>query len=412
MAKPTPGKTYTVIAGDTLSKIASRAYGNSARWPVIWQANQTRLKSNDPDLILPAETILIPFLAEFQTTADRASTDPQELVISIGGKRIIYQAANVIRTMDTLADMWKLDMPWVPGADPALDELIKPFAYAPAEVRIGGKLLVKGACYTTSPTVTKEGTRLNLKGYSETVDMIDSHLRPGYEKNGMTLKQIAEDIVRAYGIKAVFDVDPGGPFDRVTAGETETEFKFLAKLARQRGMLVTSTPAGDLLFTEANTTAKPVGTLEEGQFPVQNFAGLFDGRKRWSEIRAITKGPFGNSDAVSKDTNNKRSRFKTIIADENTAGNIEDAAKWERSRMLADALTMPIPVKGFLDPAGNLWRENTLVTLKSPSLFVPDGFLFLIRRVQFKITNSGWSAILHLVPPQVYTKEEVVEPWA
>ena len=52
------------------------------------------------------------------------------------------------------------------------------------------------------------------------------------------------------------------------------------------------------------------------------------------------------------------------------------------------------------------------MTLESPSLFVPDGFDFLIRSVEYLFSESGVTANLELVPPQVYSGEAITEPWA
>ena len=51
-------KTYTVVAGDTLSKIAKREYGDAAKWHRIYEANKDSIKN--PDLIYPGQTFKIP----------------------------------------------------------------------------------------------------------------------------------------------------------------------------------------------------------------------------------------------------------------------------------------------------------------------------------------------------------------
>jgi len=51
-------KTYTVVAGDTLSKIAKSQYGDAAKYPKIFEANKPMLK--DPDKIYPGQVLRIP----------------------------------------------------------------------------------------------------------------------------------------------------------------------------------------------------------------------------------------------------------------------------------------------------------------------------------------------------------------
>ena|SRR5690349_12568021 len=51
-------RSYTVVAGDTLSKIAKREYGDASKWHRIYEANKDTIKN--PDLIYPGQTFKIP----------------------------------------------------------------------------------------------------------------------------------------------------------------------------------------------------------------------------------------------------------------------------------------------------------------------------------------------------------------
>jgi nucleoid-associated protein YgaU len=49
---------YTVVSGDTLSKIAKSHYGDAMKYPVIFEANKPML--TDPDKIYPGQVLRIP----------------------------------------------------------------------------------------------------------------------------------------------------------------------------------------------------------------------------------------------------------------------------------------------------------------------------------------------------------------
>jgi len=51
-------RTYTVVAGDTLSAIAEREYGAANRWKAIFEANRDQL--DDPDRIQPGQVLTLP----------------------------------------------------------------------------------------------------------------------------------------------------------------------------------------------------------------------------------------------------------------------------------------------------------------------------------------------------------------
>lgn len=56
-------QTYTVVGGDTLSKIAKRIYGDAGKWKHIWEVNKSQIKN--PDLIQVGQVLTIPdFAAE------------------------------------------------------------------------------------------------------------------------------------------------------------------------------------------------------------------------------------------------------------------------------------------------------------------------------------------------------------
>jgi nucleoid-associated protein YgaU len=57
--KPEPESVfYTVVKGDTLSKIAKAQYGDPMKYPMIFEANRPMLE--DPDKIYPGQVLRIP----------------------------------------------------------------------------------------------------------------------------------------------------------------------------------------------------------------------------------------------------------------------------------------------------------------------------------------------------------------
>ena len=57
-AAASSGKTYTVKAGDTLSKIAKDHLGNANAYMKIYEANRDQL--SNPDLIKPGQVLTLP----------------------------------------------------------------------------------------------------------------------------------------------------------------------------------------------------------------------------------------------------------------------------------------------------------------------------------------------------------------
>jgi nucleoid-associated protein YgaU len=55
---PTAARTYVVVSGDSLSRIAKQQYGDANKWPRIYEANRNIIKN--PDLIYPGQVLRIP----------------------------------------------------------------------------------------------------------------------------------------------------------------------------------------------------------------------------------------------------------------------------------------------------------------------------------------------------------------
>jgi nucleoid-associated protein YgaU len=60
-AEAPEAKYYTVVKGDSLSKIAKAQYGDAKKYPVIFEANKPML--TDPDKIYPGQVLRIPPVA-------------------------------------------------------------------------------------------------------------------------------------------------------------------------------------------------------------------------------------------------------------------------------------------------------------------------------------------------------------
>lgn len=61
--EPEPEFTfYTIVSGDSLSKIAKKYYGNANKWNVLFEENKEIIQN--PDLIYPGQVIRVPKSAD------------------------------------------------------------------------------------------------------------------------------------------------------------------------------------------------------------------------------------------------------------------------------------------------------------------------------------------------------------
>ncbi len=399
MSKPTAGQQYTVETGDTIERIAAIAYGDPSRSRDILNANQTNILIPGLILNLPPDDRTVPLISS------------DGLVLLLDGLEILTESFRFFESIETIAYGWTATIAWTPDEKPELDKRIRPYSYTPAQVFLDRQLLGTGRLYVTAPSLVGR-QECSLEFWSLTADFVDSSLKPPYEENEVTLKQRAETLAKTFSLKVISDLEQDGIFDRVTAEPDDTSGSHLLSLAKQRGVLVSSTENGDLSLSIPKLTGVPVATIEEGVEGVTGFTASYDGRSRFSDYRVIGETPFDEpNNAVSKDKGVNVTRFKTKTVGETTQGEMKKAADFEKTKFLADALTIPISVRGFKRENGQRWKKGEYVTLISPTLFIKNGFLMLIKSVEFLSNSSGETSTLTLVPPSVYSGDVIEEPW-
>jgi prophage tail gpP-like protein len=417
MPKPIPGKPYTIVSGDTLSGIATRAYGIPSKSRDIYAANETVLKSGDPDLIFPGEVIWVPPDASLEKVKNEtvreknlSGKEPNEFTLLIDDVEFPVDSGRVLRTVDTMADGWTASIAFDTDDQDFVNKL-KPYGYQKAEVFLGGKRVITGRLYGIQPSLSKDRRGLNLEGWSYTADLIDSVTKPPYQISKTTLEQRAKGLIEPEGLNVVFESENDGQFNRIKVDKTETISEHLKRLAFQRGILVSSTVFGEPLFYDPATSGS-VGTLVEGEATFDSIQTKFDGRQRWNSYTAYGSGPKKNRKSTAKDDNVPLARKTAFIANDTTDGDIKTAAEFKRNQAIADSLTIDLPVGDWYAPNGELWEVNTLVTVISPTLFLPNGFDFLIRSIEYSLQSDSVSAVLKIVPPSVFTRGDIIDPWS
>jgi prophage tail gpP-like protein len=109
----------------------------------------------------------------------------------------------------------------------------------------------KGTLLTPDPELSAGAKEITLQGYPLCGVLNDCTIPLAQypaEYNGLNIKEIAEPIADAYGIKVIFDGDTGGAFTEVAVEPTEKVLEFLVKLSKQRKLLFTNDEQGRLVF--------------------------------------------------------------------------------------------------------------------------------------------------------------------
>jgi prophage tail gpP-like protein len=446
----TPGHFYVIkgdgpgpLKDDSLSRIAAIAYGDGKLWrKTLWKANKGIARDwKNPDTgqyelnpnysFWPGDVIFVPgdpideVREEQREDLEEKLPDAKDgtIVVIIDGNRVPVATGSVLLSADTAADGWAITTAF--NKDNQLHrELFKPYAYHPAECYLEGDLVIRGKCYKTRTSLSLQGGRaVELGGWGYPADVIDSMVSSPLERSNVTLEERARELCEPLGVDVVYEAfieTPSGQekddekFDRVTAEKTQTRLEHMRELADQRGLQISSTNQGKLLIYRPAENLSPVYVIEEGKPPFGDLNVTYDGRERFHSVTVTSQSPGKNSEtATATDSAVPQSRFITISADDTQRGGLQKAAEWELSKQFRDAMTFEIVANGWKIPGkSERWSPNTIVTVISPTAFIANGFDFFIKNVEYKQEAEKRTAILTLVPPQVFTGEPIPDLWS
>ena len=344
------------------------------------------------------------------------SQSADETAVIIDGRRVEqFWGEKVMLAIDTVGNGFSFSAPFYPDTKQYRD-IFRPFSYHECRVYIGGKLQINGRIEKVTPAVASDSVSVTVQGRSRTAAIVDCCFTSAETKEfaGADLQEIATAVCAPFGFSVEFPDGAGAKFSRAGVRSPATrKFEFLQRLARQRGLLMSQTPEGNLLFRKPNVTGKPVAELHEGSQGLMMSGASFDGSKRFSDYEVYGQEPGRNDNyAAVNDPSIKVFRPRGINANDTNQGNIETAARWALSSDIANSISISVGYEGWLRPDGELWQENELILLYAPSIMIYKPMPMLIKSVSFSSRKDSKTTELGLCLPAAYTGEiPEVFPW-
>lgn len=335
-----------------------------------------------------------------------------ETGITVGGKTFTgWTSVSVTRSMEQLAHSFELEFveAWTEQS-----QAIPILEGDACEVSLSDEQSVVNG-YVSESNFDQDATshRMTVTGGSKTIDLVECSaiyaLGKGQWRN-KSLSLIAADLCQPFGITVSVKTDIGSAFRRFSINDGESVFETLERAARLRGVLLTTSGAGELVITRAGT--KKVRTaLQRG---VNIIAGSRRGSHQNRFSQYIVKGQvsgdsdiFGDTTVTPKSTSldSAVSRYRPLIiaAEGQEFGTaLQKRADWERNVRAGRSQRLTYTVDGWEHDDG-LWEPNTLVKVIDPTFRV-SAELLLISVVNNKNEN-GTNSILELVDPKTMSIE-------
>ncbi len=336
----------------------------------------------------------------------------ERVELAIGGKLYAgWTDVRVTRAVDAMSGAFSLTLSC--KDDPA-GQLLEVAPDDRCQLRIGGEVVIDGWVDAVSPSIDAGSHGIQIEGRDKTGDLADCSAvhKPGSWSKAK-VEQIAAELARPFDVTVTAKASTGAAIRSFALQQGETVAAALERLLRFRGLIAVPTASGDLEITTPEAGA-PVATLELG-VNIKSANGRHDHRERYSDY--IVKGQARGDDerhgktvsqirGEARDVGVRRYRPLLVMAEEQSDGqSAQVRAKFEAGVRAGRSRGADIVVAGWRTaPGGALWRPNSRVRVKCPSVKIADEVMLIAAVTFSKNDGDGTTATITVAPPEAFAQ--------
>jgi len=237
------------------------------------------------------------------------------------------------------------------------------------------------------------------------------------QSNELTLKNIATQYLKPFGIK--FVIDPSveelmnQEYEETSATRGQSLKSYLSELASQKNIVVSNDKYGRVLFTRPLASQKPICHFKAGETKWHGMTLSFDGQAMHSKIFVVNQ-----ADIDDTDTGEGRGivnpfvpivyRPKTIVMNSDRLDNIDLSPDGKGSPAERNALSQEL--KNFTlsirldrwDVNGKIIRPGDIVSVTNPRVYMFKKTNWFVEEVALTGDANELLANLKCVLPSVY----------
>lgn len=287
-------------------------------------------------------------------------------------------------------------------------------------VLLNGQAVITGFIDNTALSFDDNSRTITVSGRDKTADLVDCSVDlPQSQYNGIRIDDFARLVCAKFGVRVVAGFAPGPTIENVAVQQGETAFEILDRVARKRGLLLTTDGLGALVMTRPGSERARTALIL-GENLLAGSAAL-DMTQRFSEYKVKAQGFWATLQETQPDTDfvslatakdSSVPRYRPLVIQGESAMSGADAAtraQWEAKIRAARSEQVSVTVQGWTQSDGSLWRPNQIVRVRAPWLGI-DGER-LISEVSYQLSENGPTvAVISLDRKDAFVPEPVVKP--
>ncbi len=293
------------------------------------------------------------------------------------------------------------------------ERLFQPGHNHQVDVEHNGELLLRGFMLNHGFSNASQKGLTSVSGYSLCGVLEDSsipvELYP-LQSNDKTLREIANHLISKFNFSLVVDSSVAARvdtrYDISTAAEGQSMKSYLSELCSQRDVIMSHTPEGNLLMTQAKTRQTPIYHFE-GDVVGTSMGLSVKGQKMHSHITVMKQASItgGNAGEVTIRNPFVPFTYRPLVKTQ-TSGDDTDTAEAARNILAKELknIVLTITTKTW-EIDGKVIKPNSIITVRNPELYLYNTNKWFVESVALTGNESETTAVLTCVRPEVYNKD-------
>lgn len=295
-------------------------------------------------------------------------------------------------------------------------ELSVPGHFHTAKIDFNGQRLLTGTILSNSTVDDTKKSLINLSGYSLPGIFEDCSIPPDLyplQSDGLTLREIATKITNRFGIGLVVSSSVASEMDKVIGTtdikETQKVKQYLSQLTSQRNIILTHDENGNLVFTRANTTGKPILNFDRDKsgIPFLKMTTKYNGQGMHSDITAMKQADKDGGNAGESTVKNPYVPFvfRPLVVTQ-SSGDDNDTEKVAKMAVSAELKNFTLTIEmDRWEVNGKVIMPNNTIIVKNPKAQIYTATKFFIESVKLSGDQKTEKATLNCVLPEVFNNQ-------
>ena len=286
--------------------------------------------------------------------------------------------------------------------------------FHPITVEHNDELLVSGILLSETFRHSSVKELTSLGGYSFPGVLEDCQIPTSsypLQSDGLSLREIAQKIIKPFNLEMVIDSvvrkKMNEVYDTSTANELQPIKTYLSELASQKNIILSHTPEGKLLFTQANTKKPPIldfNIPEGGSIPGTSMSLTFNGQLMHSQITIIKQAGIsgGNAGEITVINPFVPFTFRSKVLVQNS-GDDNDTRKAAKNALAKEFQNIKLKITtDRWEVDDKIIKPNNIVSVINPDIFLFKKTNWFIESINFTGNKKQTTAVLNCVLPEVY----------